>query len=122
MRRTEAGFSTIEVIVIASFVSVFLVVATSTVYFTFARNWLERSAYEANVCMASHAEIHVCKRELRQSTSTALPFGEIKNLELHSSSNEVRTRAAFWVGEREIFKIEDARRLPFQTRLRRGRR
>jgi hypothetical protein len=118
----SAGFASIEAIAAITFVAFTVSGGSALTYFAFARNWLERSAYEANVCMASREPKRACEIQFRQSARTALPIGELENLKLTQEPQEVRTEAKFFFQDKEIFHVADKRSLPFQSEHRRGRR
>ena len=81
-------------------------------YLTFARVWLERSAYEAVVCLATSASVEDCERRLTDSTGTALPLGRVSKLELRRNPRSAEVALRFSLLGQEVIRLRDKRALP----------
>ncbi len=112
----EAGSMIIESIV--SLAAVVTIVSSGLValYFSFARVWAERSAYEAVICLATSSPIPRCESEFRQRISTVLPFGRIDQLTLRRSAKEASIDLRLKIGTRDVLRLRDARTLPLQPK------
>jgi hypothetical protein len=91
-------------------------------YVSFARVWIERSAYEAAVCLAGTAKSHVCERRLRASVGNALPIGTVAKVTLFRTNRTAVVKMRFMIGKRSLIHEEKILALPLgQTADRRRR-
>ncbi|MES2964885.1 MAG: hypothetical protein V4760_13420 [Bdellovibrionota bacterium] len=119
--RTERGFATLETLVASAFVVVFMSAGLGAVYLSFARAWLDRSAYEASVCLATDATASICENELRRSISGALPIGRLSHVMVRRTPAFVEVDGRWSLKAGQDLTFEDRRSLPL-NRPERGRR
>lgn len=113
-RRREAGFATLEALVASGFVFAFVTAGIATSYFAFARAWLDRSAYEGSICLATDASRFACERELRAALVRALPFGSLNQLSVERSPSFVEVRGVWSISSAMSLRFEDRRTLPLR--------
>jgi hypothetical protein len=99
-----------------SLVAVVTIVSSGLIalYFSFARVWTERSAYEAVMCLATSSPMTQCESEFRQRVSRALPFGKIDQLSLRKNPKEASIDLRLKIGTKDILRVRDARNLPLE--------
>lgn len=113
--RSERGFATIETLVAMGFVVAFMGAGLATVYLSFARAWLDRSAYEASVCLATDTASTECEREFRKALSNGLPVGDLMYLHLQRSPSFVGLSGRWSAIVNLELSFADRRSLPLTT-------
>jgi hypothetical protein len=109
-----------ETIVVLATFTLLLCGGLAMGYAVFAHVWLERSTYEASICLATPANQRDCERALRDSVAAALPIGQIVKIDLRRTPAEASVKL-LWrfhhgFGDGIQFEVKDTRQLPLLKR------
>jgi hypothetical protein len=123
MRRAkdERGTVAIEAAFALLTISTAFAIGLSLVYYGFARIWIERSAYEAAICVAReesrsrNQSRSRCTSELRQSLSRALPIGTISRAQITFSSSRVVVESDFKISSELTVRAKQDLWLPLKS-------
>jgi hypothetical protein len=114
--NNERGFALIESMGALGFVVLLVVTGLGVAYFSFARVYLDRTVYEAAICLATTATKSSCESSLRKSVSSALPLGEIGQLNLNRAFAEVDAHLTWKVNSLEL-RINKSLQLPLLSQI-----
>jgi hypothetical protein len=115
------GTALVESAVAMSALALMTSATVATLYVSFARVWIERSAYEGAICLAGTTTVHACESRLRRGVGSALPIGSLSNVNLSRTSRTATVKMRFKVGERSLIHEEKILALPLgEASSRRG--
>ena len=112
--RDERGSVTVETTVAIIFATVVLTGGLVVSYAAFAKSWVERSSYEASICLATEATTSTCETRLRRDIEQALPLGQIETIQLRRSKSQVSVRGVWCLGPSIRIHLNDDRSLPLR--------
>lgn len=114
MARSKAGgFALVEALV-SAFATLAIVGGGITVSsLAFSRLWLQRSAYEAAICVASIASVD-CESEFRLSVQAALPFGELDKFRIVKSTKQIEVEIIWKLAGEIPIKVERSVSIPLR--------
>jgi hypothetical protein len=105
----ERGSMMLESLLATTVLTLVITGGLALMYLCYVRVWIDRTAYEAAICLASSSNIGAdrmvpttfpCEQAARAAVSAALPIGKIKSLLLQRSSSQAQAQA------RLVFEIE----------------
>lgn len=110
----ERGFATLETLIASGFVFAFVSAGIATSYFAFARTWLDRSAYEGSICLATDSARGACEKRFRESVARGLPVGSLSRFAMIRAPSFVEVRGSWAIDSNFSLSFEDHRALPLR--------
>ena len=108
----QSGSSVTEAAIAVAFLALLFGGGLATAYLIFARVWLERSSYEATICLSTRAPIRECRRQFEGRFHAALPIGTLEHLRMFRSTSETRIDLRFRIGDHDVLRLSRKQRLP----------
>ena len=87
----------------------------AVLYFSFARVWLDRSGYEAVICLSTSMSQQNCEQGFRKKVGAALPVGSLSNVRLSRTSQKAEIDLRFAIAEQNIIHLHLVQTLPLKT-------
>ncbi len=119
MIRNQNGSALVETISSLALLIPVIVAGLVFSYFTFAKVWCDRTAYEGAVCLASLAKEDACQNRFRRDLQ-ALPIGRASQLTFNRSSDVTKVEFRFGINNKLNFKTHSELTLPLTSAASRG--
>jgi hypothetical protein len=88
----------------------------AVIYFSFARVWLDRSSYEALICLSTESSQQDCEKNFRRQVDGALPIGTLSNVRLTRTRQHAEIDMRFAVADQNVIHLHISQTLPLKTR------
>lgn len=112
--RGERGTAAIESMVAVSFLVTAIPLGLAVMYFSFARVWIDRNAYEALICLSTSASESKCRDDFRASLARVLHIGRLQSLHLQRMPLEAKIDLWFAISDRIRIHHRNSLRLPLE--------
>lgn len=110
----ERGSAAIESLMAIGILSVAIPAGFAVMYFSFARVWIDRNAYEALICLSTSAPESKCRDDFRAAIDRTLHFGRLQSLHLQRLPSAARIDLQFTISPKIRIHHHDLLRLPLQ--------
>ncbi len=99
------GFASFELAIVLLFYAGVVSALLSLAYFSFAKVWINRSAYEALICASSDSTLYQCRAQFKNRVKRFLPFGDTEKNKLTRTKKKATIDFTFTISEH--FKINE---------------
>lgn len=84
MKLNQIGSATVESVLTIPIIGILVLGGSGILYMSFAKIWLDRSAREAAICLASPSPPNRCRSRLESALNAGLPIGRSEILVFRS--------------------------------------
>lgn len=93
------GFASIELAIVLLFYAGVVSALLGLAYCSFAKVWINRSAYEALVCASGDASLYECRTQFKMRVKRFLPFGDTLKNKLTRTKKRATIEFMFSISE-----------------------
>ena len=113
--RNQKGTAALESTFAISVLVPIVISGFTVIYFSFARVWLDRSGYEALICLSTQASQQDCEKNFRRQVDSALPIGSLSNVRLTRTKLRAEIDLRFAVADQNVIHLHVSQTLPLKA-------